>query len=71
MVKVSIIVAVFNAERTLERCIDSLVQQSLKDIEIILIDDASTDGSYDRALSAYGNNPRVSIFHNHKNIGLG
>lgn len=44
-IKVSFIVPVFNAERYLCRCLDSLVKQTLKDIEIICIDDASTDGS--------------------------
>ena len=41
---VSVIVPVYNVEPYLHRCIDSLVHQTLKDIEIILIDDGSTDG---------------------------
>ena len=43
MVKVSIITPVYNTEKYLCRCIDSLINQTLKDIEIILIDDGSTD----------------------------
>ena len=43
--KVSIIVPVYNAEKYLERCLDSLVNQTLKDIEIICINDGSTDKS--------------------------
>ena len=42
---ISIIVAVYNAENTLQRCINSLVHQSKKDIEIILVDDGSRDSS--------------------------
>lgn len=42
---VSIIVPVYNAEKYLHRCIDSLVNQSVKEIEIILVDDGSTDNS--------------------------
>lgn len=44
-IKVSIIVAVYNAEMTLERCLHSLVNQTLKEIEIICVNDASTDNS--------------------------
>ena len=45
MPKVSIIVAIYNAEKTLCRCINSLIGQSLHDIEILLVDDGSTDKS--------------------------
>lgn len=44
-IKVSIIVPVYNAEEYLEKCLDSLVNQSLKDIEIILVNDGSKDNS--------------------------
>ena len=45
MPKVSVIVPVYNVEEYLERCLDSLVNQTLKDIEIIIVNDGSTDGS--------------------------
>lgn len=45
MTKISIIVPVYNASVFLRKCLDSLVNQTLKDIEIILIDDASTDNT--------------------------
>jgi len=44
-IKVSIIIPVYNVEKHLCRCIDSILFQSLEDIEIILIDDGSTDNS--------------------------
>lgn len=44
-VKVSIIIPVYNVERYLTRCLDSLINQTLKDIEIICINDGSTDSS--------------------------
>ena len=43
--KVSVIVPVYNAESYLSVCIESLINQTMKAIEIILIDDGSTDNS--------------------------
>lgn len=45
MIKVSIIVPVYNVEQYLRKCLDSLINQTLKDIEIICINDGSTDNS--------------------------
>lgn len=45
MVKVSIIVPIYNVEQYLEKCLQSLVNQTLEDIEIILVNDASPDHS--------------------------
>lgn len=45
IIKVSVIVPVYNVERYLGKCLKSLIQQSLKDIEIICINDGSTDKS--------------------------
>lgn len=44
-IKISVIVPVFNAEKYLKMCLNSLVSQTLKNIEIICIDDGSTDNS--------------------------
>lgn len=44
-VKVSVVVPVYNTAPYLEQCLDSIVGQSLADIEIICVDDGSTDES--------------------------
>ena len=43
MVKVSIILPIYNVEKYLKRCMDSLLGQTLKDIEIVMVDDESPD----------------------------
>lgn len=45
MCKVSVVVPVYNAEKYIRQCMDSLVNQTLQDIEIIVVNDGSTDGS--------------------------
>lgn len=45
MKKISIIVPIYNVEKYVEKCIHSLINQSYKNIEIILVDDGSNDGS--------------------------
>lgn len=46
-IKVSVIIPVFNVENYLEECLESVINQTLKDIEIICVDDGSTDSSLD------------------------
>ena len=43
--KVSVVVPIYNVEKYLRQCLDSIVNQTLKDIEIICVDDGSTDSS--------------------------
>ena len=45
MIKVSIIVPIYNVEKQLAKCLDSLLNQTLKDIQIILVNDGSEDSS--------------------------
>ena len=46
MPKVSAIVPIYKVEKYLRQCIDSIINQSLKDIEIILVDDGSPDNCH-------------------------
>ena len=54
----NIIVPVFNAEKYIEKCLNSIIKQSYKNFQVKVIDDCSTDSSYELALdmcSEYGN----------------
>lgn len=68
MTKISIIVPIYNASAYLKKCIDSLLNQTLKDIEIILINDGSTDDSKD-IVKSY-KDKRI-VFIDKKNEGIG
>ncbi len=59
--KVSIIVPVYNVEKYLQRCINSLKNQTLDDIEIILVNDASTDSSLEICNKAMTEDSRVKV----------
>ena len=70
MNKVSVIVPVYNVEKYLRKCLDSVVSQTLKEIEIICVDDGSTDGS-GAILDDYATrDARVSVIHQ-ANAGAG
>lgn len=56
-IKLSVIIPVFNTEKYLEKCLNSLLAQTLEDIEIICVDDLSTDSSYDILLRYEKENP--------------
>lgn len=68
--KVSIIIPVYNVENYLERCIDSLRNQTLKDIEIILVDDASPDSSGTLCDRFANEDQRIRVIHK-QNEGAG
>ena len=59
MPKLSIIVPVRNEQSSLKRCLDSILSQSYKDLEIICVDDASSDGSDDILQDYVNREPRV------------
>lgn len=68
MIKVSVIVPIYNAAQYLEKCLDSIVNQTLKEIEIVLVDDGSTDSSAEICKN-YLSDSRVTYYHK-ENEGL-
>ena len=61
--KVSIIVPVYNVEKFLERCVISLQNQTVRDIEIILVDDSSTDSSLQICNRLAQEDSRIKVIH--------
>lgn len=62
-ITVSIIVPVYNAKKCINRCIDSIMNQTYKNFEVILVDDGSTDGS-DLICNDYAcKYPNIQVFH--------
>lgn len=77
MIKVSIIVPVYNVEEYLAKCLDSILAQTLEEIEIIAIDNGSTDSSLKILLNYASNHNKIKMFKiqsrglsNARNFGL-
>ncbi|NSB16579.1 glycosyltransferase family 2 protein [Clostridium beijerinckii] len=68
--QISIIVPVYNVEKYVEKCVKSLLNQTFKNYEIILIDDGSTDSSYEIIKKIEEDNDNVSVI-TQKNQGQG
>ena len=71
MPKLSIIVPVYNVENYIEKCLDSLINQTLKDIEIICVDDCGTDNSIDIVKQYIQQDNRIHLVRHETNKGLG
>ena len=70
MPQLSVIVPVYNAERYLERCVNSIRCQTFKNLEIILIDDGSSDNSPKLCNEFSKNDLRIKVLHqNNKGVG--
>lgn len=63
MVKISVIIPVYNREKYIGECLNSVLSQTLKEIEVICIDDGSTDGTYDILLDYSRKYNNVSVLH--------
>ena len=67
-VKVSVIIPVYNVEKYIEQCIKSVVNQTLKEIEIIIVNDGTKDNSI-KKIEKYLSDPRIVLI-NKENGGL-
>ncbi|HEM3725313.1 TPA: glycosyltransferase [Streptococcus suis] len=69
--KITIIVPVYNTEKYISECIQSILQQSLEDIELILINDCSTDNSLKILRTYEQKDSRITVLNLTENVGVG
>ena len=70
MNKVSIIVPVYNTANKLEKCLESLVNQTMKDIEIVIVNDGSTDNSEEIIMKYQDKYPNIIKYYKKENTGV-
>ena len=71
MIKVSVVLPIYNVEKYLPKCLDSIINQTLKDIEIICVNDCSTD-SCENIIKDYNKkDDRIKLINHDENQGLG
>lgn len=66
----SVIVPVYNAERSIERCVESICKSGGDEVEVVLVDDGSNDASYVKCLGLAETYTQVKVFQNEKNSGV-
>lgn len=69
--KVSVIVPMYKAARFIKATVDGLLDQTLKELEVILVDDCSPDDTLEICRTLYGNHERVQILSQPRNMGPG
>lgn len=67
---ISVIMSVYNAEKHLESAIESILQQTYKNFEFLIVDDCSTDRSFQILQKYKKKYPKISIYRNQVNCGL-
>lgn len=71
MPTVSVIIPIYNAQNYIGRCLDSLINQTFKDIEIICVDDCSPDSSMEIVKEYANKDSRIKVIKNEKNLRYG
>ena len=71
MPAISVIIPMYNEEKYIAFCMESLLNQTFQDYEVLLLDDASTDGTYELCQKLYGSLPKVALIKGQGNVGRG
>ena len=64
-------IASYNSFNSIEKAINSALYQSLPPIEIIIVDDCSSDKTFEKLIKISSNNKKIRVFKNEKNYGIG
>ena len=67
--RVSVIMSMYNCEKTLDRCIQSIIRQTYDSWEMIICDDGSTDRSYEKACEYSKMHSNITVLKNNQNMG--
>ena len=67
--KVSVIIPNYNNELFIEKCINSILANTWDNLEVIFVDDVSTDNSLEIVIHKFSDNPKVRIYQNYTNMG--
>ena len=65
---ISVIIPMYNEKKYIQQAVDSVLNQTFKDLNVIIVNDGSTDGCFELCQSLYGDNERVTLISNHKNM---
>jgi teichuronic acid biosynthesis glycosyltransferase TuaG len=71
MFEISIVLPVYNAKSFVDATIDSVLGQTFRNWELIIVDDCSTDGTYEYLCAKYSDNANIKVFKNDINSGAG
>ena len=69
-VKVSVLMSAYNSESTVENSINSILHQTHKNLEILIVDDYSSDNTFDICEKIKKENNNIKLFKNNKNMDL-
>lgn len=61
-IKISVIIPIYNAEKWLEQCLNSVLEQTLKEIEVLCVDDGSTDGSLNKLRDYEAKSEKIKVY---------
>lgn len=70
MPRISILIPLYNAENFIAQTIESVLQQTFQDWELIILDDCSTDNSYIVAKALETKDSRIKVYKNSHNLGM-